>query len=134
MSQENVEVVRRLLDAFGRRDYYEATRCLHEDAEWHNTASFPGPRTVTGSRAISEFWDTLVESFDESEGGSEIEKVAVGSDRVVVGIRTQGRGAGSGVPIDVRYGLGFSLKEGRIRRVDVSGSYGKALEAAGLSE
>ena len=134
MSQENVEVVRRLLDAFGRRDYDEAIRCLHDDAEWHNTASFPGPRTVIGPRAISEFWDTLVESFDESQGGSKIEEQAAHGDRVVIGIRTHGRGAGSGVPIDVRYGLGFSLKEGKIRRVDVSGSYARALAAAGRRE
>jgi hypothetical protein len=36
--------------------------------------------------------------------------------------------------VDVRWALGFSIEDGGIKRVDVSGDFGKALEAAGLSE
>jgi ketosteroid isomerase-like protein len=134
MSPENVEIVRRFLEALDRRDYDGAIPSLHDHVEWHNTAAFPGPRTITGPKAIIEFWQTLTESFDPSEGGTEIERVAASGDRVVVGLRSRGHGAGSGVPIDVRYALNISLRRNRIARVDVSGDFASALEAAGLSE
>ncbi len=133
MSQQNVEVVQRFVEALDRRDYDDAIPCLHGDAEWHNTAAFPGPRTVSGPTAIVEFWRGLVESFDPAEGGTEVENITASGDHVVAGVHSQGIGAGSGVPIDVRYALSFSLRSKRIARVAVSGDYATALEAAGLS-
>jgi len=55
-------------------------------------------------------------------------------DLVVIGLRSRGHGATSGVPIDVRWGLRASMRDGKIERIDISGDYTSALEAAGLSE
>jgi ketosteroid isomerase-like protein len=132
MSQEDVEIVERFLEALDRREYHRATPLLHEDAEWHNTAAFPGPQTITGPKAMVEFWEALLESFDPIEGA--VESITARGDRVVVGVHSHGRGAGSGVPIDVRYALTFSLCGNRIARVEVSGDYAKALKAVGLRE
>jgi len=134
MSQENVRTVHRFLRALDRRDYEDARRCLCRDAEWHNTAAFPGSRTVAGPQAIVDFWQALVESFDPAEGGMEVENVTQSGDLVVIGLRSRGHGATSGVPIDVRWGLRASMRDGKIERIDISGDYTSALEAAGLSE
>ncbi len=134
MSRENVEIVRRFLLALDRHDVEEATDCLHADAEWHNTAAFPESRTVVGSKAITEFWQGLIESFDPVEYGMEIERTAEGGGVVVIGLRSWGKGASSGLPVDVHWALRALMRDRRIQRVDISGDYRSALEAAGLSE
>jgi ketosteroid isomerase-like protein len=35
MSQENVEFVRRIIDAWSRRDLAALVAWIHEDGEWH---------------------------------------------------------------------------------------------------
>ena len=130
----NVATVERFLRAIDRRDEGDAVAFLCSDAEWHNTAAFPGPRTVVGPKAILEFWQTLVESFEPAQAWMEIENLTDAGGLVVVGVRSTGRGAGSGIPVDVRWALRISLNEGKIQRVDVSGDYAKALEASGLAE
>jgi len=123
MSQENVRTVHRFLRALDRRDYENARPCLCRDAEWHNTAAFPGSRTIVGPQAIVDFWQALVESFDPAEGGMEVENVTESGDLVVIGLRSRGHGATSGVPIDVRWGLRASMRDGKIERIDISGDY-----------
>ena len=134
MSRENVEIVQRFVDALDRRDYPEAIGCLHDDAEWHNTAAFPGDLEIRGAVAIIAFWQTLSESFDEATGRTVIEHLEDRDELVVAGVRSSARGAGSGVPIDVTYALTISVRGQRIERIDVRGEYPGALEAAGLSE
>ena len=135
MSQEDAEgIVRRFLGALERGDYDEALSCLLPEVEWNNTTAFPGQRTIRGPAAIIEFWKSLIESFDPEDHSMEIEELRPSGRRVVAAVRSQGRGAGSGVPVDVRWALGFWIGEGGIGRVDISGDYRKALEAAGLQE
>ena len=132
MSQENVKLAKRMFEAVRRRDFDDAGSYFHPEVEWNNTSAFPGPRTIVGAKAIFAFWRELFESF-HGVGEAEIEEVNAGGDRVVLGLHTHGRGKGSGVPVDVRWALIFSFRDGKIAQVDVRGDYAKALEAAGLS-
>jgi ketosteroid isomerase-like protein len=132
VSQENVEVVLALMDALRARDDEEIIRRFDADASWHNTAAFPGERTCVGPRAIIDFWATLSESFAEGGGRLEIERVADGGDRVVLAMRSRSEGRTSGIPVDVRWCIVSQVRDGRVRRVDVHGSWEKALQAAGL--
>jgi ketosteroid isomerase-like protein len=134
MSQENVEVARRFVHALDRRDYEAAAACLHHAAEWHNTAAFPGPRTVIGPEEIVAFWQSLLDSFGEDGSVAEVEDIESNGNLVVIGVHSWGRSATAGVPVDVRWGLTLRLRNGRIERADVSGDYRRALEAAGLSK
>jgi ketosteroid isomerase-like protein len=85
-----------------------------------------------GPEAIMAFWASIFESFDE--GGMEIEDVADAGDRAAMAVHSWGRGMASGTPIDTRWALVLHLRDGRISRVDVHGSYAKALEALGMQE
>jgi ketosteroid isomerase-like protein len=85
-----------------------------------------------GIEAIIDFWATLMESFEESER-MEVERIAEGQDSVVLAMHSVGRGKASGVPLDLRWGAVFHLRDGKINRVDVHGDWAKALKAAGLS-
>jgi len=134
MSQQNVDLVRGAFDAVRQGDYHGAARGFHADAVWQNTAEFPGPSTCVGVEAIIDFWATLLEAFDESEGATEVERIVVGKDSVVLGVHSVGQGKASGVPLDFHWGAAFHLRDGKISRVDVHGDWAKALTAAGLAE
>src|SRR5947208_6917631 len=98
MSQQNVEVAKRVIHAFNRRDYEKALHGFHADAVWHNTAEFPGQRICVGPEAIIDFWETLMESFEES-GRMDVERAVEGEDTVVLWVHSVGEGKASGVPL-----------------------------------
>jgi ketosteroid isomerase-like protein len=132
MSEENVEVVRRLFDALARGDFEGATSELDPNAEWHNTAVFPGPKVVRGATAIVDFLRDMFAAYSGSEGT--IENIADADDTVVVEIHSRARGARSGIPIDARWANTFRLRHAKVVRVDTHGRYAEALQAAGLRE
>lgn len=131
MPQENVEIVRAALTALRDLDRHAAAALFTPDAEWHNTSVFPGTRVCVGADAIVDFWATLSEGF---EIAGEIEQVLDAEGRVVLGLHRWGTGRQSGVPFDVRYAAIFQLRDERIFRVSIHGSYADALHAAGLAE
>jgi ketosteroid isomerase-like protein len=132
MSQGNVELARRALEAVRSSDHEAAERCFAVDVVWQNTGEFPGQRTCVGPRAIIDFWEALTESFEER--GVEVERVVEGADSVVLGMHSVGRGKASGVPIDVHWGIAFHLSGGKVARVFVHGDWQNALRAGGLAE
>jgi ketosteroid isomerase-like protein len=132
MSEQNVAVVHRALDALADFDHERATAHFAPDAEWHNTSVFPGPRVCVGTDTILDFWKALNEEF--SERGEEIEQVWEAGDLVVIGVHQWGSGRTSGVPFDVRFAAIFKVVDQRIVRVDIHGDYAKALKAAALRE
>ena len=132
MSQENVEIVRRFFTTIDSGDYDAAVREFDADARWHNTGAFPGPTICSGPAEIAAFWKALLEDFED--GKLDIEKTAEIGDTVVVGLHSQAQGRTSGAPVDVRWGMIFRFERGSIIRADVYGEYGRALEAARLTE
>jgi hypothetical protein len=49
-----------------------------------------------------------------------------------VGLHSWGSGKASGIPVDVRWAAVFELRDQRVTRVDVYGSYERAHEAVEL--
>jgi ketosteroid isomerase-like protein len=85
-----------------------------------------------GADAIVHFSETFHEDFEVA--GMEIERISDVDGRVVVGLHQWGTGRLSGAPFDVRFAAIFEVVDQRIVRVDIHGSYAKALEAVGLRE
>ena len=144
MSQENVEIVRRVYE-IGRDEgdvgamVDEAVRqgLLASDAEWRG-----GPR---GGRAIAGIEDAvgrdeyvemmrrLTEGFEDLR--FEVERIIdAGDNRVVSITRLFGTGARSGVPVELRSAHVLWLDGGRIVRSDEFLDPAEALEAVGLAE
>jgi ketosteroid isomerase-like protein len=130
MSQENVGLVRAVVIAIGDCDRRLAAALFTPGAEWHNTSVFPGPRVCVGPVAIVSFWETFRDDFDVA--GMEIEQIADVDGHVVVGFHQWGTGRLSGAPFDERFAAIFEVVDRRIVRVDIHGSYTKALDAVGL--
>ena len=131
MSQENVAVVRQLLDAFNRRDWAEWESHHHPEVEFRDPAELPGGGVHRGIEEIRRFFSELV----ENDWYVEIDDLeSVGHDRVLMRGRSVFVGRVSGVPIEDALFQLFVLGEGRVHRVQVFRSSTEALEAAGLRE
>ncbi|HEY7150139.1 MAG TPA: nuclear transport factor 2 family protein [Solirubrobacterales bacterium] len=130
MSQENVETVRRLLDAGERDDIPAALACLDPDLEWVALRSAT-EGAYHGHRGYERFVADTRESFEIFEPRFELRDL---SDRVLAWGTIRVRGSGSGVEIDVPVGGIFDFRDERITRWRDYGSKGNALEAARLSD
>jgi ketosteroid isomerase-like protein len=131
MSQTHFAVVSEAFGAVKTADQAAVERLFDPAVEWHNTSAFPGERVWKGPRAVIAFWQTLTEDFQEG-GSHEIEEYAESHDRAVVGFHSWGSGRASGVPVDVRWAAIFELRDQRVARVDVYGSYARASQAVEL--
>jgi ketosteroid isomerase-like protein len=139
MSQENVEVVRAMLEAMGpeteRDDLLE--EFFDPEIEWHDTPNFPSAGVYVGRDAFGRHAAEFEDAW--ADWGIEIEDIRAAGDRVVARIRYRGVGKQSGAPITggletPATGAVFELREGRILRVVQFVRYEEALEAVGLSE
>jgi ketosteroid isomerase-like protein len=124
MSQENVEIVRRFLVV----DLDEALTYADPGIVWNpvEESSAQGHDAV---RASTERWKS---EWDEYELIPE-EMVDMG-DRVVATVRYRVRGRGSGIEVEARCYDVFTLRDGKIERMDQFTDQSEALEAVGLSE
>jgi len=128
MSQENVEVVRTMWEAFLRRDFDKALSRFHPDVEWDGT-NLPDGKISHGHEAILDHtarWAGQWESWTVELG----EFLDAGDD-VVVFIRERGRSK-SGIDMDERHAEIYTVKAGTIVRRRSFSDTNEALEAAGL--
>jgi ketosteroid isomerase-like protein len=133
MSEENVELVRRFVDAFNRRDRDAFLALLDPEFEGFPPSEWPESAPVRGREAAWDFALELQEPWQESPG--EItELLEVGNDRTVIGIAQEVRGKTSGVPGKLESWAVISLRRARIVRIEWFSDRSEALEAAGLRE
>ena len=128
MSQENVERVRKSLDAYRRGDYVAASRSLAPDVVWEVGQELP----ARGPAAVRELWKRWDNEWEGLE--TVADEILDAGDKVVLAIRYQGRGRGSGVQVSDRLFEVHTFRDGQcVRKVDFT-KRSEALEAAGLSE
>ena len=124
MSRENVEVVRRFLVL----EVDEALAYAHPNIVWNpaEESAAEGHDAVRASlvrwKGEWEDYELLPEEFEHM------------GDRVVVAVRMRGRGRASGIPVDARFYDVYTLRQGKIVRMDQFTRRSEALEAAGLRE
>jgi ketosteroid isomerase-like protein len=130
MSQENVEVVRRALEAFSAKDGTTFLALLHPEVNWDFAARLIDPGIRQGHaeikenlREIEETWETLC---------SEPQELIDAGDQVVAVLRMRGRGRLSGVEVDANVAYVFDLIGERIVRARHHRDREEALAAAGL--
>jgi ketosteroid isomerase-like protein len=134
MSQENVELALRTLDAFKRRDVDAFVALLSPDVVWEENPELPGLREVYRGRAEVREWMVAVLEVWESLDVEIAELTELGDDRVFAETVLTARGKGSGVPVELRFWTVLWFAESEITRRQVSWTRDQALEAAGLAE
>ncbi len=132
MSQENVELVKRLYDSW-QRDGFGVVRALMDpDIEYVN----PPYAVEPGTRRGYEGFAIAAESIHAVYPTRRFEPLAFydTQDRVAVRVRVVACGVGSSVEVDVERGYVFDVRNGRIVRFAWFNEWLEALKAVGLEE
>jgi ketosteroid isomerase-like protein len=113
MSAENVELVRKALEAFRERREDAVPELVHPDFEMIQMPQHP--------EAAGEFrgWDAADnsmlswnETFEDFQWS--VEELLDAGDRVVAITHTRARGRGSAVDMDHEYGMVFTIRDAKI--------------------
>jgi ketosteroid isomerase-like protein len=139
MSEENVEVVRRLYEAVARRDTETALSLYHPEIEFDGRRSrwaemigepfkrFHGVDALRAwAREYYSAWEDLDDHLDEV--------IDAGDDRVISIVTTRGRGRTSGIEVELTDNAGvWTIQDGLIVKVVWYSSPAEAFEAVGLT-
>jgi limonene-1,2-epoxide hydrolase len=134
MAHDKVEIARRTVDAYNRRDVEGFfAELATADFEWYPAiATALDGGGYRGREGVERFAADTSENWEELQTAAE-EFRDLG-DRVLVLGRLQGHGKGSGVPVDQPYAGIFDFRGDRIWRYRVYLDQAEGLSAAGLSE
>jgi ketosteroid isomerase-like protein len=131
MSEENIEIVRKAIEAWNRRDVAAARALWRSDAEvdWsHSQGPLKGVYRGRGETESfqDEFWSTFEKGELKAHGFTQ-----AGSD-VVVPNTAHLRGR-EGIEVIARATLVFTVEHGQITRLRMFQERAEAFEAVGLS-
>ncbi|HVS28126.1 MAG TPA: nuclear transport factor 2 family protein [Solirubrobacteraceae bacterium] len=138
MSQENVELVRSVYDAVGRRDAASVLALYDPDVEWDSTRGpmrdlMGGPTVYHGHDELRRWFREWYEAWENVEAN--VEELIDAGDQVIAVLNYRGRGRVSGVEVELTAMAGvWTIRKGKIVRVVWFGSRAEAFEAVGLAE
>jgi ketosteroid isomerase-like protein len=128
MSKENVELVRMLFSALEREEFQVVLGLFDPEVEWSATEG-----TFSGIEGVVSSFVEWMEPWDEHHI-EPVEFLECGDGRVFAAIHLTARGEHSGMEIDQRFFQLYTLREGKITRMDEYVDRPPAHEAAGLRE
>jgi ketosteroid isomerase-like protein len=136
MSQENVDVVRRIYDAAARRDDVTPFEVYAEDIVWDvskwRRAALDPKQVYRGHEGVREMWRETLVAFGEVD--FEVEELIDAGDQVLAVIREREVGRASGVPVEATHLALYTLTGGKVIQMQVFDDRQQALEAAGLAD
>jgi uncharacterized protein len=130
MSRENVALVQRFEDSWTRRDLDAALECVHADFEFDWSESMgPFVGIYKGHDGLARFWTELLDAWDQFSP-TMVEVIECGPDGLVTVDVVHARGKESGIDMEARGAMLWTLRKGRIVRVKMFQTKAEALEAA----
>ena len=134
MSQENVEVVRRMLQAFADGGMNAMAEFWDPDIDWRAAeGEVDDVGEMHGRVAVRRHIQDWIDTFDDFSVVVE-ELRDVGDDRVLTIQRLKGRAKLSGTETDLRYAMVSTVREGKVVRGREYLRVEDALEVVGLRE
>jgi ketosteroid isomerase-like protein len=127
MPSENVDVMRRIVEATGRKDYQAVLADLDPEVEIDDT-DIP---EATGADSFLEWlarWDQVWESWRVEN----VEVRAAGDDQAIALFRMVAKAKGSGIELARPDALVASFRDGKVIKLGYYNDQALALEAVGL--
>jgi ketosteroid isomerase-like protein len=134
MSQANIELVRRGIEAFNRRDFDAALATVRDDVTWERFLSRAEADTaeVRGKEELRAVWESQVEAVDIR---LEPEEFIAAGDKVIVPSRMVARGTGSEIALSAPVTWVWTIDaDGLLASVEAFDSRAGAVKAAGLED
>jgi ketosteroid isomerase-like protein len=118
---------------FNERSFAENVHLLDPDIVWDmSRVQVPDGAAFTGPPGLLGFLDTWTESFASEH--IDAEEVVDGGEQVLVMVHHSGRGRISGIEVDQRFAMVWTVRNGRAVRMEMYLTREEALEAMGLGE
>ncbi len=136
MSRENVEVVRRALEAWQRNDFETFLSMLHLEIQWYTALErlVEGAASAyRGHEGIRQFWTTYRNELEDFKVALQ-ELRDVGHGRVVLLGHIRFRGRASRIEVESPLGQVITIRDKKMFRAVDYLSHEEALEAVGLRE
>ena len=127
-----MKIVRRAHEALNAGNVDELLTLCHPDFQLDMSDRVLNPATYQGHDGIRQFFSEVHEVWERYVW--EPEELRDEGDIVVALLRTKGRGRGSGVEIDRKTAMIWTLRGGKALRLRFYREPENALEAAGLRE
>ena len=105
---------------------------MDPDVSMFESTTLPGAASAAGIEAVTRY----IESFARYWEAIRIEPIEFvdAGDQVVVVARLVGRGKGSGVDVEREWAYVWTLREGKVLRMDGYADRSEALKAVSLAE
>lgn len=135
MSQENVGIVVGQFEGTNAREFAAVRDTWSEDVTLvvHSDLGVVPHRPVAGKEAVGEWFGDWFRQFSR-DYSFEVEESRDLGERIFMVATHHGRGRVSEVPVTLRTAYLYTLRAGKISRIEVWAERAAALEAAGLSE
>ena len=133
MSRENVEVAKRVIDAFNRGDMDEVFALLDPNVRWTTADDEPDPQTYVGHEGVRQLFASLLDIWEQGFTVKAHEFIDLG-DIVVMPFTAPVQARGSGVALNAEETHVFTMHRGKIVRVREYRTRDDALKAVGLEE
>jgi ketosteroid isomerase-like protein len=132
MSAENVEIVRRAVANFRATGVIGPAELIGEDYAWDLSTfeGWPEEQTYEGMESVTRFLDTWWGQFDD--WSFEVLDIVDIADRVVVIFHQWGHSKTSGVRVELTFGHVWTIRDGKIARVNLYATPEAARGAVGL--
>jgi uncharacterized protein len=132
MSQENVEIVRRIFDAWATGDFGTGLADLDPDVVFVVRHPFPEAIETVGPDGIRDYMRRFLDNWETY--AVKASDLRAAGDTVVADAVQHGVGKASGIAMEQPFFMLFSFRGGKIARIESILNRDEALEAAGLSE
>ena len=135
MSQENLEIVRRVIDVMDAEGFEAAMPVFldvaHSDIEWREDPAWPGADTHRGVEQVRKL---ILDRMDTLDFDQQTEDLIPVDDKIVALVRWVGRGKTSGAEGDISLAMIWTVRNQAVTRIEFFLDRAQALEAVGLQE
>ena len=130
MSQANVEALRPVYAEWSAGNWRPVFEVYSDDMEWGWSSEFPNPGVYRDPAERNRRLHEWLSPWEDWR--CEAEEYVDHGDHVVVLTRYRGTGKGSGATVDTRGAHVWTLRDGKVVRLEVFADRTRALESVGL--
>lgn len=131
MSQQNVEIVRQIFEAFNSEDIELILALTHADFELEVPPALSAePDIYRGHDGMRRYWESFQDAMDEIR--IQPERLCDAGEEVVVAMHLTAKGRRTAIAVEQRTAGVWTICDGKVLRIRAYVSLSEALETVGV--